>query len=343
MSVSSKPIACLMAFLAAHCLLTSCQKTLSGPFAPFSSSNILHQVTTNISYRAVFCLAFGVAGASPNLQNPNGIVVVPDATPPIQHIYVSDSFNNNIVHYTFDGIGTVTYQNTVNAGVGPQLMCVNPAGTMLYVLNTSVNLLMFNNIGVMGAPVAAVPASYGFGAGASGLGQLSGFIGGPCITSTGMLFIADRANNRFQSYTNLPGVVQVISTNLSRMINTFAGVAVAAPWIVRLHSDGTLLLSDVGGNRILNTDTNFNLIANIGNATTTPGIFNGIGDITTNGLGQILAVDRGESPRCQAQFIWDPVGIDWRTGICACTRCFLFASRHRLRRFQQDLCDRCQQ
>jgi hypothetical protein len=278
-------------------VLSSCVvKATDTLYSPTGTTRVVTNITVTTNVRSVYATNYGVAGFVPNLQSPVDIEVYPDTgTPSIQHLYVSDNINNMVVHLTYDGT-TVTYQNYFNLPVmsAPAMMCIY--GNNLYVMESTVRLAVWGPLGVNAVPVQVSPAYYTFGSG-SGLGQLSGTTGGPYIDDVGTLYVADRGNNRFQSYTNLPVAGGNTIFNLCQVATIFNNQLVGATfaWGVHRNFDGTLLLIDGFNNRILNTDGNFGLIKVIGNPTTTPGVFSNIGDLATNSYRQYLVTDRNNN------------------------------------------------
>lgn len=264
------------------------------PFTPSRTTNTYTNLIITTNWRAVFQSAVGVAGLPPNLQNPNGVVVVPDTTTPnsLWHLYVSDSVNNQVVHYSYDGTNA-TYLNYVNVPVmgAPQLMCTNASGTQLFVIENTVRVSIWGPIGSSAQPTNTFPYFYSLG-NSSGVGQCSTTIGGIYVNPAGTLFVADRGNSRVQSYTNLPpGGINTIP-NFYHLGTLYLGVTLNQPWAVHDSRDGNLYIVDSLNNRIIKTDYDFNMMGFVFNALTTPGVFNQMGDFAVNSAGHLLVADR---------------------------------------------------
>jgi len=197
------------------------------------------------------------------LSTPSGLVV--DAS---GNVYIADTGNNRIrfvnigtgIITTFAGKDTAGYSGDGNLAINAQLnapedVCLNPAGTILYIADSS------NNV------IRAVTISTGVIATFAGNGT-SGFSGdtGPATSaelanpngvatdSTGNLYIADTKND----------CIRIVNT--SNVINTFAGqgtvsgntgdggaatsATLNAPQGVGTDSSGNVYIADTGNNRI---------------------------------------------------------------------------------------------
>jgi len=298
------------------CLLGACtaDRALS-PTAPYMTNGTVvpnpgsatgqvverTNVVTATNYRYVYVASYAtVSGPLPKFSGPVGILVA--GASPNKRIYVSDANNQVIFHFLYDGAFTIGAPTWTAVASAVQLMTLDAAGNLWVPDSTLNRIVVYGNIG-LGLPT---PLYTNLLTSGSAPGYLGATPGTALSLPSGMILVCDRGNNRLMSFTNVsspPNKSTNISTNFFfNMALNFGLLNLNAPTTLRPNfiNNGAqnYLAVDQGNNRLLEIDSNFNLVRIMGNPTTTAAAsggantFNAMIDVATNTLRHYLVVDR---------------------------------------------------
>lgn len=272
--------------------------------AAYSVTNI-YMATNN---RYVWAASYSLPSGSPP-QVTTLLSIVVTGVSPNKHIYVNDAVNNGgIFHFNFND---TTWAITPNGAphyafnIGNfHMMSLDPATGNIWVMDSqNWRILVLNNVGGAGAATPFQTNQF-FNASSAAAGCMSSGTtpwGTAQSLPSGMILVTDRGNGRLMRFTNVtvpPNRITNISTNFyfDQVVN-FGLVNLNSPTSIRHDfmrgAEQTFLVVEQGSGRIVNFDSNFNVLRILGNASTTPGVLANPVDISTNTLGQYLVVDRG--------------------------------------------------